>query len=624
MMKSSFGHRRGLAHRPFLLLGLLLLLPAVGFGLLGWRSVLREKQFDAREAQEEAEDAVQRRLGTLALHIKSLEATESEQPYFHYQSQFAPEHTAFQQLDFQPSPLTEQPKDPLVIGYFQWEYGVKGVPQRPETFGPGAKELAAALVAPVAGTEGYGAYLRAQLARAESGTGGFLGGVSTRHALRVVQANEERGQLYEEIQIAQQQGGSEPASNIAPSTPYLESFRSRVGDDPVSVDYGAFRYVAIDAPGATVPLVAWRVVKIPAVFSDRREVTRDRWLLQGYALDAGRSLPTGWVRVGKVRLRRADRVSAEVLADPRKHEASLLDLLNAVRLGGVGSDAPAGSALGLVAVPDPDALGDEHASARARFFWLLAGVVVIVAVGFVVLTRGMRREIALAHRKEDFLAAVTHELKTPLTGIRMYADMLREGWVADTESAERYATRIVEESDRLGHLVTQVLDLAAWERGVAKIDLLPGHLEACVEKAVSVVTPRAEQAGVKLDLRIEDDLPSIPLDPRLVEPLVLNLLDNAIKYSEHAADKVVRVDVRRADGRVVLEIEDHGVGIDPKIRRRLFEPFQRAGDEMTRSSKGVGIGLALVKRYADAHGAKVSLESELGKGTTVRVRFPRS
>ena len=123
----------------------------------------------------------------------------------------------------------------LILGYFQWEYGVKGVPQRPETFGPGAAELASALVAPVAGSDGYGAYLRAQLSRAESGSGGFLGGVSTRHALRVVQANEERGQLYEEIQIAQQQGGSEPASSVGASTPYLDNFRRRVGDDPVAV-----------------------------------------------------------------------------------------------------------------------------------------------------------------------------------------------------------------------------------------------------------------------------------------------------------------------------------------------------------------------------------------------------
>jgi signal transduction histidine kinase len=103
---------------------------------------------------------------------------------------------------------------------------------------------------------------------------------------------------------------------------------------------------------------------------------------------------------------------------------------------------------------------------------------------------------------------------------------------------------------------------------------------------------------------------------------VLNLLDNAIKYSAHAPEKHVRVSLAREGDRVVLTVADRGVGIAPSVRRRLFEPFQRAGDELTRTAPGVGIGLALVKRYADAHDARVSLDSEPGRGTTVTVRFP--
>ena len=107
-----------------------------------------------------------------------------------------------------------------------------------------------------------------------------------------------------------------------------------------------------------------------------------------------------------------------------------------------------------------------------------------------------------------------------------------------------------------------------------------------------------------------------------MRPLVLNLVENAIKYSERAPLKDVRVGLVRQGDRLVLTVADHGVGIALEAQGRLFQPFHRGGDEMTRAAPGVGIGLALVKRYADVHRAKVTLESEPGRGTTVTVRFP--
>ena len=612
---------RGLLQRPFLLFGVLLLLPALAFGLLGWTSVLREHSLAEREAAAEAEEVVERRVDAVAGDVWAIEAREAERPYFHYQRFYAPEDTTFQQLDFQPSPLLKAAEDPRVLGWFQWELGVKGVPTRPEAFAVDPAALNEGL-AREEGILSYATYLRDRLQKAASGADHLLAR-RVDHPLRVVQANEERGQLYEEFQIVrQQQQVDAPDANVAAPTSYLANFLSRVGEEPVAVRYGSFRYVArVYAKG--IPLVAWRLVWIPASHADRREVRRDRWLLQGYALAPGRSFPTKWQKVGNVRVCRADQVWADVVDAPHAATASLFDLLDVDRISGPGVVAidPYGT-LTLAALPDQEAIDAAGADARARFFWLLAGVVVVVVVGFVVLTRGLRREVALARRKEDFLAAVTHELKTPLTGIRMYADMLKEGWVADADSATRYASRIGEESDRLGHLVDQVLDFAAWERGMASADLRPGDLAATVREAVRLVESRAEQAGVALELEVDPDLPDVRFDGRLLKPLVLNLLDNAIKYSENAAEKDVTVRVHRDDEHVVLEVADRGVGIDAKVQKHLFEPFQRAGDELTRSSKGVGIGLALVKRYAEAHGATVRLESRIGEGTTVRVRFP--
>jgi signal transduction histidine kinase len=604
--------RRRLHQRPLVLFGLLLLVPAAGSALLGWQSVRREWRLETMAADAEARDLVERILETEADGLAALARVEAERPYYAYQTHYLPEPSAVPNLGFQASPLGETPEDPRIRGWFLWERGADGVAfERPEAFGPNAEAVVEGLV------QGYGAALRHRLEGAQ-GDVETRAGRRVEHSLLVIAANEERGQLLEEMQVLQgAQNGLRAQFGV---TPYLESFYDRVGDaaEVVAVRYGPFRHLARakDAPGPG--LVAWRLVWIPAAHGDRREAARDRWVLQGYALDAGARLPAAWQRVGRARLARGD-VAGEGAGSDARHD-TLARALDAEVLGADEDDvAPT---LRLVAVPDAAALADGYLASRARFLWIASGLLVVVAIGFVVLARGVRREVALARRKEDFVAAVTHELKTPLAGIRMHADMLREGWVKDPDAARRYAERILDESDRLGHLVDQVLDLAALERGVATAHAVPGDLAPVVRDAVGLVASRAEQAGVRLEADLPDGLPPVRHDPRLVRPLVLNLLDNAIKYSAHAPEKHVRVSLAREGDRVVLTVADRGVGIAPSVRRRLFEPFQRAGDELTRTAPGVGIGLALVKRYADAHDARVSLDSEPGRGTTVTVRFP--
>ncbi len=619
-MKSPVRRARGLAERPFLLFGLLLLLPALGFGLLGWHSVQRERQLQTREAASEAEDVLEARLRIEAADVRAIEARESERPYFTYQQQYAPEETAFQQLDFQPSPLTKPSDSERVLGFFQWELGSKGVFTSPEFFGPQAGAWADDFV------DAYGAALRSRLEAAPTSVD-VMTARRVDHALRVVAANEERGQLSEEMQIVQRRvgdGEDAPANPNAQqaATPYLENFYRRVSDAPVHVRYGAFHYLARAHDRAGPPMVAYRLVWIPASYADKREVSRDRWLLQGYALDPGAALPRAWTRVGTVRLRRRDQVDDALTTVPSVFVGSLADTLEAERMADADGVLWEDPSLALASIPDQGVLDQAYADARTRYLWLLLGVLSVVGVGFVVVTRGLRREIALARRKEDFLAAVTHELKTPLAGIRMHADMLKQGWVPDSEAHERYADRIIGETDRLGHLVDQILDLAALERGVAKAHAVPGDLGACVSETVASMRSRATQAEVALEVDVEDDLPLVVYDPRLVCPLLLNLLDNAIKYSEHADTKSVRVSLGRVSQGIALRVTDRGVGIDPSIRRHLFEPFRRAGDEHTRTAPGIGIGLALVKRYADAHAARVAVDSEPGQGTTVEVIFP--
>ena len=610
-MTTSASRRRGALGRPLLLFAVLLLGPAVGFCILGWNSVVREHQFRVREMHRAAQDLLVKRVQDAAIELERLRHREETRDYYEYQTEYLPRDQVTATLGFQKSALNREPADPRIAGWFQWELHATGIYGKPEVFPETATDLRRTLA------EAYGGALRERLLRAPSSIDLRTGqGRKAAYTQRVVAANEERGALQEEIQL-QQRGA--PQKDLR----YLENFNSRARDETIRVHYTPFRYLARTKRVPGPPLIAWRMVWIPAEQVRWREVKRDRWILQGYVIDPQPLFPDAWETIGPAEIIRGDRLAAT--GDRSIFTRSVATELKA-ELTGL-SPPPGGipslfdPSLELASRADLGAARDAWDDARNRYLFLVMGLVVVVSVGFFVLVRSVRREVLLARRKEDFIAAITHELKTPLTGIRMYADMLREGWVQTPEAAQGYATRILDETERLGHLVDQVLDLAALERGVAAVNAQAGDLGEAVRDAAALMSTKASQSGVSLRTEIPEGLPRVTFDPRLVRPLVLNLLDNAIKYSARAEVKDVVVSLRHEGERVILSVADQGVGIDPKVRKAVFEPFQRAGDELTREAPGIGIGLALVKRYADAHHARIHLVSELGLGTTVEVRF---
>ncbi len=607
---------RHLQRRPFLVFAVLLLGPAIGFCLLSWNSVRQEHTFRLREMDRVAQDVLQQRLDATVADLDRLRTVEEQRHYYEFQDRFIPREIQYESFAFQDNALTDRSGDERVLGWFQWELGAKGVFEAPQVFAQDKDRLRQAI------TASYGPYLRGQLATAAQKSLLTATRVES-YPLHVIAANEERGQLQEELDLLQrrqqadvQEIAGPGAQQRASGSAYIDSYRRRIGTEQVEVRRTEYRYVAADVGAPAPPLVAWRLVWIPAAHAQNREVRRDRWLLQGYALDPFIRLTAGWQQAGQAQLARVGAVDADGAGLSR---ASLAEEIDAVLLANDGGPA----ALELVARPDYRAAEDAWTKARTRFLLLIGALVVVVALGFFVLMRSVRREIALARRKEDFIAAITHELKTPLTGIRMYADMLRQGWVTSTEAAEGYADKILDETRRLGNLVDQVLDLAALERGVAEASAELGDIGDAVEQAVALMAPKAAEAGVELNVEVEPDLGPVSFDPKLLRPLVLNLVDNAIKYSGRSDTKSVDVDVVRDGERVVVRVTDRGVGISREARKQLFEPFHRSGDELTRDAPGVGIGMALVKRYADAHRARILVESEEGRGTSVAVRFPR-
>lgn len=238
---------------------------------------------------------------------------------------------------------------------------------------------------------------------------------------------------------------------------------------------------------------------------------------------------------------------------------------------------------------------------------------IVVIAGIAVVMVAAERERRLSAIKSDFVANVSHELKTPLSLVRMFGELLLSGRVASDDKRREYLHIIVNESERLTALIDNVLDFAKLERKKSAFELVEGEVNAVVARAVEVYRYRAEREGMTLELDLPSPSPVAMLDERAIELLLINLIDNALKYAKEG--KLVRVGVQSRGGRVEIRVSDHGPGIAPDDRRRIFERFVR-GSNAGQSVRGSGIGLALVSHIAAAHGGKAWVESELGKGST--------
>jgi two-component system, OmpR family, phosphate regulon sensor histidine kinase PhoR len=245
---------------------------------------------------------------------------------------------------------------------------------------------------------------------------------------------------------------------------------------------------------------------------------------------------------------------------------------------------------------------------------------VIIAVGLGVVWLSVRAERRTSQLKSDFIANVSHELKTPLSLIRMFGELIATGKHKGDGSAREYAGIITRESERLAHLIDNVLDFARLERGKASYSFAEGRLEEVVERALDVCRHRLEKERMRLRTEIEDGLPPVRMDEDAMTLVLLNLVDNAVKYAGDGGE--VSVHLARVPGGVALAVRDRGSGIAAADQARIFERFYRADSARARNVRGSGIGLALVKHIAEAHGGRVEVESRLGRGATFTVFVP--
>ncbi len=257
-----------------------------------------------------------------------------------------------------------------------------------------------------------------------------------------------------------------------------------------------------------------------------------------------------------------------------------------------------------------------------RTIYVLSLAVVIAALffgGFLAI-RSTAKELKLAKLKSDFTATVSHEFRTPLTSIRYMAELLQRGRVRDEARKQQYYETITAESERLSHLVENLLDFSKIEAGMKEYRLEEADIAALAADVAGRFRQQAAFKDFTLETEIASDLPFIRADKDALGRAVLNLLDNAVKYSGGNPRVILRA--WSGEDSVNLQVEDHGIGIAKSEQKKIFEKFYRSESALESDVKGSGIGLPLVEHVVRAHGGKVLLESEPGKGTRVTIRLP--
>jgi len=263
----------------------------------------------------------------------------------------------------------------------------------------------------------------------------------------------------------------------------------------------------------------------------------------------------------------------------------------------------------------------QETSARRALLLFGGSTVLILAVlglGVFLLVRDASRERQTGRLRADFVSGVSHELKTPLTLIRLYGETLLLDEASPEEERREYCRIIVRESERLGHLIDNVLDFSRIDRGEKRYRLEEGDLAPVVRQTVEAYGEYLRRRGFRLETDLASDLPPLRFDADAVVQALVNLVDNAIKYSGESRFVAVRVQTR--DGRVTLEVEDHGIGIPPDEGEKVFQEFYQGRNGLRRG--GYGLGLFLVRHIMQAHGGSVELESEAGRGSLFRLVFP--
>jgi two-component system, OmpR family, phosphate regulon sensor histidine kinase PhoR len=244
----------------------------------------------------------------------------------------------------------------------------------------------------------------------------------------------------------------------------------------------------------------------------------------------------------------------------------------------------------------------------------------LIFISLAIIYVGWRHDRQLRRLKENFISNVSHELKTPLSLIRMFSEILIMGRVAAEDKKQEYYRIINNESDRMSRLINNLLDFANLIRGIEHKHFEKANISQLVTKALEAYGYEIQKDGFQLNLQTKTDIPDSFVDPNAITMAFLNLLDNSVKYS--GDQKEIEVRIEQTNGFIDLSVVDKGIGIPISEQQRIFDKFYRGNDAAVRGIRGSGIGLSITKHVAEMHGGDILVKSEPGKGSTFTLRIP--
>ncbi|GIW72741.1 MAG: hypothetical protein KatS3mg102_2283 [Planctomycetota bacterium] len=674
----------------FAAFGLLLLAAAAVLLSYGHRYLAAEQRRLLAEAELERERACAAIEAEPRAALERLRVAEAQRPWYHYRHRFVPPDLVANTVAFDVSPLYPAPREPLVTAYFEWEPrsgrlnspagGGAGEPSA----GPLAQQLLARThqqrvqaLAPLL-VPAFGAMFaeRERLftaLAAEEVTSQFLVECYREPARTVAQVvAAQRGEpgltrklaeqwsAHAEVQERARQAYEVELRKHLPADGYAQAAQQAGGDAGVPSTATDRRHGAGPQhsggpgpwpPAQTVLDPAWELARNvkqaePAAAAIRVSELRWVWvgdgaqglLARASAPDPGAAPPGELPRPPSgalIAVRLVDLDGTPLLQGFAVDLERLLALAVARRaqLGLDGqvqlrqaSDPAQAFAASFTA---PAAAAVTAALRPSR--WLLYGsggvLAVLATAGLAVLYQGVRGHLELARRRTDFVAAVSHELKAPLTAVRALAELLAGGMVPEAARRQEYYGLIQAESERLSRLVGNVLDFSRLERGRRRYELQPEDVGGLVRAVADAFAPHLAARGFAFEVEVERGLPPVRLDRDAMAQVLANLLDNAEKYTGSCAERRVAVRVRAARGElpppaVVIEVQDTGIGIAAADRRRLFQPFERGSHPLARGTGGAGLGLAIAHQHVRAHGGRLEVESIPQRGSTFRIVLP--
>ncbi len=253
--------------------------------------------------------------------------------------------------------------------------------------------------------------------------------------------------------------------------------------------------------------------------------------------------------------------------------------------------------------------------------YVIAFIDLVLLFGAWLIYRSIKKQMELAQLKSDFISNVSHEIRTPLALISMYIETLDMNRVKTEEKKKEYYSVIYNETQRLSKLVNKILNFSQIDNNKKKYVFTKANINSIVNEVINTFRYHLENKNFELKLELAEDIPQISADTEALTDAIVNLVDNAIKYS--GEQKFIGIKTGQQKENVFIEIKDSGIGISENDQKKIFEKFYRVTEKnLAYKAKGSGLGLSIVKHVIDKHNAKISVKSKVGSGTSFKVVFP--